>query len=72
MRQIAQQNIANYYPVTLSICEPIQVNHEEEVFEHGKWYVGCGGEGHYTNSMKEACEWFSKLVNFAMNEAKTA
>lgn len=72
MRHIATQNIPNYYPVTMFECGPIAVVHDEVQYEHGRWYVECGGEGSYFMGMKEACDAFAKLVNFARCEALNA
>lgn len=72
MKHVATQHISKYYPVEMFECEPIGHTVEGLQYEHGQWYVRCGGEGHYTDDMKVACEMFGKLVNFAINEARTS
>lgn len=72
MRHVATQHVRKYYPVTMYECEPTGRTIEGHTYEHGQWYIECGGEGHYSNSMKEACEIFGKLVQFAITEGRTA
>lgn len=72
MKHIATQHISNYYPVEMFECLPVSVVHDETIYDYGRWYVSCGGEGCYSNSMREACEIFGKLVQFAITEGRTA
>ncbi|AUV57201.1 hypotheticla protein [Erwinia phage vB_EamP-S2] len=68
MKHIATQHIINQYPVSLYLCEPIATCHDEEVYEHGKYYVTCGGEGHYFMKEFEALDAFSTLVNHQQSQ----
>lgn len=70
MKHIATQNIAKQYPVSLYMCEPISIVGFEVEYEHGKWYVTCGGEGHYFMDMEEAVAAFEKLVKHQFEAGK--
>lgn len=67
MKHIATQHVKGYYPVTLSECPPLAVIHDEVQYDQGRWYVECGGEGHYFMDSNEAVTAFINLVNFAMD-----
>lgn len=71
MRQVIAARIPKYYDVIMYECQPIDIIHDEYVYEFGRWYVTCGGEGEYFNSNREACAYFVKMHLFAANEALT-
>lgn len=70
MRHIATQHIAKQYPVSLYECEPEAIIHDEVQYQHGRWYVVCGGEGHYFLDMNEATQAFDTLVKHQFEAGK--
>lgn len=68
MRHIATQHISKQYPVSFYLCEPIAAYHDSEVYEHGKYYVTCGGEGNYFMKEQEALDAFATLVKHQQSQ----